>query len=321
MSALDNCLLKHSLKYDFVNEHGIARIQPQWDENGIRNCPVCGGTKYIQSTDEQGYRMVRPCPGEIALSRIETYNRAKIPSRFMNCTFDNYKMDRFSKSAMNTILEFQSSIKKYKKGDRGYLLEGGPGTGKTHLLSAAIRYLTLELGVHCKYIDYSNLLSDIRASYGQNISESVHIDPLAQIPVLFIDELGKGRDKANDFEIRIIDEIINRRYLDPDLTTIFASNYRDRSTSGYDWYVYNGYNPESSTPMSSRQWNLFVKDYMSRNHTFANENDFLEHVRNIMKREHIEDRVSERTASRILAMAVPTFIDAADYRRRQQIDK
>ena len=321
MPAIDNCLLKHTLKYDFINDHGIARIEPKWDENAIRNCPVCGGIKYIQTTNDQGYRMVKPCPGEIALNRIETYNRAKIPSRFMNCTFDNYKLDRFSKSAMNTILEFQSSIKKYKKGDRGYLLEGGPGTGKTHLLSAAIRYLTLELGVHCKYIDYSNLLSDIRASYGQNISESTHIDPLAQIPVLFIDELGKGRDKANDFEIRIIDEIINRRYLDPDLTTIFASNYRDRSTSGYDWYVSNGYNPESSTPMSSRQWNLFVKDYLSRNHTFATENDFLEHVRNIMKREHIEDRVSERTASRILAMAVPTFIDAADYRRRQQIDK
>lgn len=316
----ETCALKSSLDLEYINDHGTARIIPHWDENALRNCPVCGGIKYIQSTNDKGYRIVRPCPGQFALNRVDAYNQARIPSRFMQCTFDNYSTRYLPKTVVNTYVEFRDKIKAYKKGDRGYLLEGGPGTGKTHLLCAAIHYLTLEMGVLCRYIDYSNLLSEIRASYGKNVSEFTHIDPLTSVPVLFIDELGKGRDKANDFEIRIIDEIINRRYLDPDLTTLFASNYRDRSTSGYDWYVQNGYNPESDTPMSSRKWQDFIKDTLKKNPQFKKE-EFEDHVKTVMKREHIEDRVSDRTASRILSMAIPKFIDASDYRRRQQIDK
>ena len=41
-----------------------------------------------------------------------------------------------------------------------------------------------------------------------------------------------------------------------------------------------------------------------------------------MGRDHIEDRVSERTASRILVMARALNIEASDYRlNRQRIDK
>ena len=316
----EKCQLKSTLNLEFTNDHGSSVIVPHWDEDAVRNCAGCGGLKFYQSVNAQGYRVVSPCPGQFMLSNIESYNRAKIPARFMNSQFENYSLKQLDKSTAKTIQDFQKKIKNYKKGDRGFLLEGGPGTGKTHLLCASIRFLTLERGIVCRYIDYSNLLSEIRASYGQKISESSHIDPLADIPVLFIDELGKGRDKANDFEIRIIDEIINRRYLNPDLTTIFASNYRDRSTSGYDWYVSNGYNPASNAPMSSREWQKFAENYWKTAKTFASKDDFESHVRTIMGREHIEDRVSERTASRILAMAGPIYIHASDYRRRQQID-
>ncbi|MBQ9394895.1 MAG: ATP-binding protein [Proteobacteria bacterium] len=304
-----DCILQKTLQKKFVNNRGITRIEPEWDEDAVRECPICGGIKHLEIMEE-GYRTVRPCPGMFALKRIDAYNRAGVPSRFMNATFDNYKLDRIHEPS--TIKTFIQKIKNYQKGASGFLLEGGPGTGKTHLLCAAIRYLTLELGVSCLYIDYSNLLSDIRASYSQNISESTHIEPLADIPVLFIDELGKGRDKKNDFELRIIDEIINRRYLNPDLTTIFASNYRDRDTSGYNNYMRAGYGTDT------RQWEEFSrKRYKSEN--FPNDRAFMAYVDQLMKTEHIEDRVSDRTASRILAIAAPTYIDASDYRRNPGI--
>ena len=299
------CILLSTLEREFTNDHGITRIIPHWDNEAVRECPTCGGLKHIQ-TMQQGYRMVQPCPGMYALDRIDAYNRAQVPARFMHAAFDNYKLERLKEPSC--IKTFIQKIKNYQKGASGFLLEGGPGTGKTHLLCAAIRYLTLDLGVPCLYVDYSNLLSDIRASYGQNVSESTHIDPLADIPVLFIDELGKGRDKKNDFEIRIIDEIINRRYLNPDLTTIFASNYRDRDTSGYNNYAKAGYGTDP------RAWEDYSRKRYKSEH-FPNDRAFMMYVDQLMKTDHIEDRVSERTASRILAMAAPTFIDADDYRR------
>ena len=147
--------------------------------------------------------------------------------------------------------------------------------------------------------------------------------PLFTIPVLFLDELGKGRGTPNDFELRTIDEIVNRRYDNPDLTTFFASNYCDRATSGYQVYCKNGYNPASNSPLESEKWRKFAaKRWREENKRkskdeveFRNVEEFETWVRKLMDREHLEDRVSERTASRIMAMAKPTFIHAPDSRR------
>ena len=321
MKAMDysKCILKNTLKQTFINDAGISRIQPSWDENKLTSCPLCDGLKFVQTTNDQNYAMLTPCPGQKALRRIDAYNQAGIPARFMEATLNNYDLQNIHNAAR--IRQFIANIQNFDKEPNGYLLEGGPGTGKTHLLCAAIRFLTLEFGIPCKYIDYSNLLSDIRASYGQNIPESNTIDPIVAVPVLFIDELGKGRDKANDFEIRIIDEIINRRYLNPKLVTMFASNYYDRDTSGYNLYIRNGYNPLSNSPSASLQWKKYAeKSYKKEG--FLSVEDYNTFVKQLMGRDHIEDRVSERTASRILVMARAMNIDASDYRlSRQRIDK
>ena len=47
---------------------------------------------------------------------------------------------------------------------------------------------------------------------------------------------------------------------------------------------------------------------------FKDVNEFLAEVARIMKQSHLEDRVSERTASRIRSMAVPLVIRAPDHR-------
>ncbi len=48
---------------------------------------------------------------------------------------------------------------------------------------------------------------------------------------------------------------------------------------------------------------------------FADCEAFELRARKLMGMEHIEDRVSERTASRIIAMSKPTYINAPDNRR------
>lgn len=301
-----NCKLKETLHREFVNEGGVSKIKLTWDHDAVRDCPECGGLQYVQSVNAQGYRMVSPCVGTNTLRRIELYNQANVPARHGVCTFENFDLKKLKDSSEVEL--FIQSIRQFKKGTSGYLLEGGSGTGKTHLLCAAIRYLTLELGVPCMYVDYSNLLNDIRSAYGQNISESTYIDPLVKVPVLFLDEIGRGREKTNDFEVRIIDTIINQRYLNTNLTTYFASNYRDRSTSGYNIYMANGYFGDK------RRWLNYAQQRF-RSEGFQHVDEFAMCVDRLMKAEHIEDRISERTASRLLGMVTPIYIDASDYRR------
>lgn len=290
------CYLKQHIKLEFTSSGGLAQLQSSWPDETIRECPSCGGLRYIETVDDRGYRRMRPCVGELMLGRIEKFNKARIPARFKAATFDNFRLDKIRDNS--SITQFISKIKRFKFGERGSLLEGGPGTGKTHLLCAAIRYLTLESNIDCRYVDYSQLLSEIRAAYAQNVSDSTLILPLTSIPVLFLDELGKGRDKANDFEIRIIDQIINDRYLNPRLVTMFASNYRDRFTSGYNKFIMNGYGDASKIKM----WNDFAKDERKAL-GFSDITSFENYVRYILSLEHVEDRISERTASRIKEMS------------------
>lgn len=321
----EKCILRAQMTQEAANSNGTAKIIAKWDENTVRNCPICGGLQFIEQTNAQGYRVVTPCPGAYALNRIGLFNQAQVPARYRTASFETFDIGKCIDGG-TSVAQYAEEIKNYKKGDIGRLFEGDTGTGKTHLMCAGIRYLTLQLGIPCLYVDFSILISDIRAAYGMGSSNACEMEilrPIFNIPVLFLDELGKGRGTPNDFELRTIDEIVNRRYENPDLTTFFASNYRDRATSGYWFYCASGYNPSSNSPMESEKWRKFAKNRWKEENKrksdgetkFADCEDFETWVRKLMGAEHIEDRVSERTASRIIAMSKPTYINAPDNRR------
>jgi len=315
--SFERCFLKENLEMVFINDKGIAKIEPRWDEEAYFSCPICGGTRHGESIDARGYRRLTPCPGEYTLRRIERFNLACIPGRFKDVTFDSYNTSVIGHSA-TSVVGYMNKVRKYQTGMKGILFEGGPGTGKTHLLCATARYLTLELGVSVRYVDYSQLLSDIRASYGRQDgfgrqdagpTEADFIASMVNIPVLLLDELGKGRAETSDFENRIIDAIINGRYQNPDLTTIFASNFRDRVMSGYDTLLREGLTSDSIG--NSKAWQDYLKKF-----SIKRSDEEMTRIQRIFKAEHLENRVSERVMSRIFEMANPVYIDAGDYRRR-----
>ncbi len=96
------------------------------------------------------------------------------------------------------------------------------GTGKTHLLIAALGHLLLEVGVEARYIEISLLYATIRRGFQQGKSGGEIIGPLSEVELLAIDELGKGR--GSPFEMETLDELIARRY-NAGRTTLFGTNY------------------------------------------------------------------------------------------------
>ena len=100
--------------------------------------------------------------------------------------------------------------------------------------------------------------------------------PLAEIEVLAIDELGKGRNTP--WQLSIIDEIISKRY-NRGLTTLFTTNYPLADSS-------------RSNPSSGGE------------------------LREKMTQETLLDRVDERIFSRLHEMVDFVEIDAPDYRKR-----
>ena len=84
----------------------------------------------------------------------------------------------------------------------------------------------MQYGVECKFVDFFELLRDIRHGYGEDISEKDFIDPYVGVQVLVIDELAKGRN--TDWELTILDHFISARYNDDDKVTLLTTNFSNK---------------------------------------------------------------------------------------------
>jgi len=111
----------------------------------------------------------------------------------------------------------------------GFLLYGDVGRGKTHLMVASLRALIFKLGVSGRFVEFSLLLADLKASFEKRNNASTLVDPLYSVQVLAIDEMGKGR--GSEWEKTVLDELISRRY-NGLLTLLVTTNYQPGKTSG-----------------------------------------------------------------------------------------
>ncbi|MBE2248783.1 MAG: ATP-binding protein [Myxococcus sp.] len=201
----------------------------------VRDCADCGGTGLLRATvNENGrtYDVVEPCPRARMVARAAAFSSAHLPAVHAQASFDTFRPSNVEQArAVQLAREFSA---KYPQ-TRGFVLSGPVGTGKTHLLCATLKHLALELGARVAYVEISLLYAQIRRGFQDGKSGGEIIQPLSQVDVLAIDELGKGRGSA--FELDTLDELIARRY-NSGRVTLFATNYslkspEDRAQRGY----------------------------------------------------------------------------------------
>lgn len=170
-------------------------------------CSLCRGTGMrLVETPRTPY--VTPCSCRALDQRILLFNQATIPARFAGSTIDDYRdNDATQKKAKYELLRYRDEA---ARGDSGFLLWGRPGVGKTHLLCSLLSYLTLERGFSCRYVDFMQLIFDLKQGFSEGRFESQTVQPLLDVDVLLIDELGKGRN--TEWELAVLDELVSARY-------------------------------------------------------------------------------------------------------------
>lgn len=186
-------------------------------------CERCRGERFrIEARD--GYDVAVPCSCTQSFRRVRAFNDARIPAAYGQKLLASGADDTagFRDRGIASLSRAKVLVNRYQQmrldGDdgtgapRGLVLAGGPGVGKTHLVCALLRYLTLERGVGCRFVDYYQLLAHIRSTFdGQgHETEATILAPLVEIPVLVLDDLGKGQ--ATAWEWTIVDQLITRRY-------------------------------------------------------------------------------------------------------------
>lgn len=182
-------------------------------------CRHCNGEGYVHVEDERGYVFAKKCRCQALISRVERFNQAHLPALYHDKLLEYFEpIGGNQREVRYHAFKFR---KEFDVGSRGILYWGGPGVGKTHLMAAMIRYLTLELGIRCRFVDFFHLVTDLHRQWKSGKSGASLIEPVIEMPVLAIDELGKGR--TSDWTLDLLDEIISKRY-NRRLTTFFTTN-------------------------------------------------------------------------------------------------
>jgi DNA replication protein DnaC len=167
----------------------------------------------------------RRCRCRTQAQQMKLMEAARIPRRYEVCALSNYHPAKGNSTQLRAFNYAYRLAHEYPAVDRGLLLMGSVGVGKTHLSVAMLRAL-IEKGIPCLFYEFGALLKEIQNSYNpiSQTSELKVLAPVFEAEVLILDELGAS--KPTDWVRDTMMQIINTRYNERKLT-IFTTNYLD----------------------------------------------------------------------------------------------
>lgn len=177
---------------------------------GSSECPLCSGTGLIINAEN----IATPCScgawkKEQASERLLA---ARIPKRFEKKTLDSY----LTKGPDRLREELKSNAKSYAKTfsrdeDRGIVLYGGTGTGKTHLAVGMLKEI-INRGYSGVYYNVTELLNDLRSSYSKDSDLTEHslLERIHTADIVVFDDV--GAEAPSNWVLDRLYLMFNRRY-------------------------------------------------------------------------------------------------------------
>ena len=166
---------------------------------------------------------------------------------------------------------------------KGLLLGGPVGVGKTYLLSAIAKNFAAR-GLTVKFVDFFQLLNELKAAYSDSKSDAGVLKPLINVDVLIIDEMGKGRN--SDWEMSILDQVVMGRY-NQNRIVVASTNYDLK--------------PKKTVPLAQKD----LQEGFNNNGGF-----------NLDRYETLEARIGQRIYSRLIETCAIMELTGNDFRRQ-----
>lgn len=191
-------------------------------------CSLCYGTGMEVFTGKGARR----CRCRTHNAQAKLLEAARLPRRYSECSLANYHPESNNGSQLRAFNYAYRLVHEYPAIDRGLLLMGPCGVGKTHLAAAMLRGL-VEKGVPCLFYEFGSLLKEIQGAFDPvgELTEAGLLAPVYESEVLVLDELGAS--KPTEWVRDTMTQIISRRYNDRKIT-IFTTNYTDECAGHAD---------------------------------------------------------------------------------------
>jgi DNA replication protein DnaC len=187
-------------------------------------CPLCDDTGW-KPVEQDGTRRVVRCDCWRENVVLRAMKAASVPPRYSASSLDNFQ--DYSDSLVAAVTRARAFVAKFPIFDRGFLLLGAPGVGKTHLAVAIVKEVIANTGARARFCDTRELLRMIRDTYNPVVktTEIEVIRPIMEAELLVLDDL--GAERTTEWVDETLNLIINTRY-NYRRATIFTSNYPDR---------------------------------------------------------------------------------------------
>ena len=252
------------------------------------DCPLCRGTgwKLVARNDGPPGNVAVPCECGMEERSEIVMERARLPKRYEHCDFESFATDladgktwtaQHEHSLKQATVLVQGFVRDYPATEKGLLLMGPSGVGKTHLAVAALKEL-IRRGHAGLFCDYRELLKEIQGSYNP-ASESTELgilEPIRTVELLVLDDLGASKPSA--WVLDIIGLVLNARYNERRMT-LLTTNYFDESEAS-----------ESRATLPGGR-------------------------RVVVKEDTLADRIGARMRSRLFEMCRTVEVQAPDFRR------
>jgi DNA replication protein DnaC len=190
-------------------------------------CPICHGSRW-KSVEVDGVERVVRCDCWRSALVEGLLRDARIQPRYERCDLSTFEPDTDTRrDAYKRALRF---VEAFPVVERGLLLRGPQGVGKTHLAVGILKEVIQSKGARGYFYETREFLRIVRDTYNRSVSETEMsvLSPVLNADLLVLDDL--GAERTSEWVQETLGLVVNTRY-NAKRPTIFTTNLVDSSDS------------------------------------------------------------------------------------------
>ncbi|HTM32896.1 MAG TPA: ATP-binding protein [Vicinamibacterales bacterium] len=187
-------------------------------------CPICNDTRWKSVVGEDGVERVVRCDCWRAAVVDRLMREARVPHRYLRCEMATFEPDTDSQREAYRLA--RGFVDAFPVVDRGLVLYGRHGVGKTHLAVGILKAAIRDKGARGYFFETRELLRLVRDTYNRSVEETEMdvLAPVLKADLLVLDDL--GAERTSDWVQETLGLVVNTRYNER-RPTIFTSNLAD----------------------------------------------------------------------------------------------